>query len=228
MRTNAAHKANGASEETLDGVRLASEKQKAEVEKLEAELKGLRGEFAIQRGLSHLAFSPDGQLISGMADGKVRIWDAGSGLEVVSPTKVVWDLVRAADKPAVQGPMAERIAKWLDQEIDCKLSPDNALRLEDVFELVFKKSGHEIPVRMMHQTEDHQYRNNLRGTIQIGALLQAILDGSNEELPGQNLAFVIRDYGLLVTSKDRVPDGAVQVLDFWKAKGEKKAEPPKK
>jgi hypothetical protein len=36
---------------------------------------------------------------------------------------------------------------------------------------------------------------------------------------------VVRDYGLLVTSKDRVPEGAVRAVDFWKGKETKKADP---
>ena len=35
-------------------------------------------------------------------------------------------------------------------------------------------------------------------------------------------------YGLLVTTKDRVPDGAVRVVDFWKAKPTEEPQPVKK
>ena len=210
--------------DSLDAARLALEKQKGEVEKLEAELKALRGEFAIHRGLAHLAFSPDGQLLADVHEGKVRLWDTVNGR--VLPEiggKAVWDFARGEPKSNVQSSMAERVRKWLDTEVESKLSPENELRLEDVFDFLRRQAKDSAPpVRLMNNTEDQQYRDNLRGPIRIGALLQALEDGS------ETLTFIVRDYGLLVTTKDRVPEGAVRALDLWKANEAKTPEPMKK
>jgi hypothetical protein len=91
-----------------------------------------------------------------------------------------------------------------------------------VFRLVHQHKE-AIPIRMMNKTDDAVYQDNLQGQIQIGALIQAIEDGDEK-----NLAIVVRDYGLLVTTKDRVPEGAVRALDLWKANDGKKPEPTKK
>ena len=50
----------------------------------------------------------------------------------------------------------------------------------------------------------------------MGAVLQAIQD----TVP--DLRFVVRDYGVLVTSEDQLPPRAILVEDFWKADGGKK------
>jgi hypothetical protein len=60
---------------------------------------------------------------------------------------------------------------------------------------------------------------SLKTEVPLGAALQALED----LIPG--LRFTVRDYGVLVTVGNRIPDGGVRVHDFWKHKpAEKKAE----
>jgi len=208
---------------------LAFEKQRAEVEKLEAELKAFRGEFGAHQGLiKSVAFSPDGRRIGEAHDGMVRVWDAVSGKETTLFEMAFGAAGRPEAKPAVQPEMADRVRNWMDQEVELKVNDENRMRMEDLFEILGKLTKDLVPVRMTKKGADCQYTNVTRGgKVQVGALIQSIEDNAIEGEPNSDVAIVVRDYGLLVTTKDRVPEGAVRALDFWKAKGEKKAEPTK-
>ena len=45
----------------------------------------------------------------------------------------------------------------------------------------------------------------------VGAVLQSFEDQAPE------IRIVVREYGLLVTTADRIPEGATRAVDFWKA-----------
>ncbi|HVK10106.1 MAG TPA: hypothetical protein VM597_15160 [Gemmataceae bacterium] len=217
-RQEAATKGGRGPAEGLDAARLALEKQKAEVEKLETELKAVRGEFAIQRGVRSVAFSPDGRLLADVNEGMVRIWDAASGKLIRSQGEMVWD--RVAEKPAVQASMAERVRKMLETQVEWK-KDDNVMPLADVLEKIGKVADDKtVPIRIIVAERQYVNVNNFGGSLQLGALFQAIEDSEPD------LRIVVRDYGLLVTEESRVPDGAIRAVDFWKAKGT--AEPGKK
>ena len=53
---------------------------------------------------------------------------------------------------------------------------------------------------------------SLSGKLSVGAWLQAIEDSD------PNVTIVVREYGLLVAPKDRVPAGAIGVSELWKMK----------
>jgi hypothetical protein len=215
----------------VDAARLEFEKQKAVVERAEAELKALRGEFAIRAGsgVSVLTFSPDGQLLADLTAGRVRLWDAASGKALPEiDGKPVWDFTGTGPKSNVQPSMAERVLKWMDQEVELKADEENLMRLEDLMDHLGKKTKEMVPVRMSKAAADFAYKNAFRGgKVQVGALIQSVHDSAIEDGDGLDVAIVVRDYGLLITTKDRVPEGAVRAIDLWKSKNEKKPEPAK-
>jgi hypothetical protein len=188
---------------TLEGVLAAQamvEKHRGEVEKLEAELKSLRGEFAIK--VTSAAIAGD-ILYSAMADGSIRVWDV-NGKAWHYPLTDVKGAV-SSPAPAVKAPMLDRVKKLLDKEVEFQADqavPEALHRLLEVAET-------DIPLRLLlPKTEFGTV--SLRAKMPLGAWFQAIEDSD----PG--VWIVVRDYGLLLTTSDRAPDGALRVQDLWK------------
>ena len=201
-------KAGSVRGDTLLAARAVVEKHRGEIEKLEVELKALRGEFALRHHASVLsvAFSPDGQRISGMApDGTVRLWDTITGEVVLDPASAAQ--LKAA--PAAPGSMAERVRQLLDKEMELQLGGATiAGAVQDLMALASKPA---IPVRDTLPNKQ-AVDANLAGKLPVGAWLQAIEDSA------PNVCIVVREYGLLVTPRDRVPAGAIGVSELWKMK----------
>jgi Outer membrane efflux protein len=190
------------------------EKHRGEVEKLETELKSLRGEFAV-KGVTSAAFSPAGDSlwVSGF-DGSIRIWDAATGAAWLRDSAAgatdPWlpvQLTGAKSTPAtVQTTMRERVKKVLDQEVEmnARESPIN-----DALRAVLQASGSNIPVRdTLPKTQGFE-PVTLQGKLPVGAWVQAIEDSD------PTIQVVVRDYGLLLTTRGGVPEGALRVQDLW-------------
>jgi Outer membrane efflux protein len=187
----------------LEGVLTAQamvEKHRGEVEKLETELKSLRGEFAIK--VTSAAIAGD-ILYAAMADGSVRLWDMKGNVFPYPVTDLKGTVSSPA--PAVKTPMLDRVKKLLDKEVEFQADqavPEALQRLLEVAET-------DIPLRqLLPKTEFGTV--SLRAKMPVGAWFQAIEDSE----PG--LWIVVRDYGLLLTTSNRVPDGALRVQDLWK------------
>lgn len=191
-------------------------KHRGEVEKLETELKSLRGEFAIKSvGVQWVDdLYPDVIYFNGKnATGTVRLYDPldttifFGGLKSEAWINPAAGPAKAA---AVQAPMAERIRKWLDQEFKGAYI---GAPIAEALESLRTQSSSEVPVRMaLHGQRKDDAKIEMEGTMPIGAWLQVIEDTDPE------IRILVRDYGLLVTTKDRIPEGAARAVDFWKAK----------
>lgn len=189
------------------------EKARGEVELLETELKSLRGEFAI-KAMPHVAFDAEGRyLYTQTLNEALRVWDTQTGKLLENRNLLNDAAVKAA---AVQTPMAERVRKILDREITFMA---NNLSLSEVFKELFVAAETDIPHRDLLGQTDTKF--TLNGKMPLGAWFQALEDSDSE------VAIVVRDYGLLMTSKDRVPKGAVGVSELWKAKETKSKDEPK-
>jgi len=205
-------KIQGISQNQLIAAQAPLEKQRGEIEKLEAELKSLRGEFAITI-LTHAAFDSTGQyLYTQSINEALRIWDVQTG-------KLLQDRYDTGKAAAVQTPMAERVRKLLDQEVQW-MAPE--VTVDVALDKVLKAAKSDIPYRiLLGQDFANLERVNMEGKLSVGAWLQAIEDTDPK------IRIVVREYGFLLTLKDRVPMGAIGVSELWKAKEAKPKEGPK-
>jgi hypothetical protein len=183
--------------ESLLAAQTMVEKHRGEVEKLETELKSLRGEFAVK--LSSAAFSPDGgQMWAAMSDGSIRVWDVATGQASKAPA--------APGADSIKAPMLDRIKKLLNQEVEFQF--DNVGVVEALQGLLLQTKS-DIPLRVL-LPEQSGGLVTLKGKLTVGAWIEAIEDSDPE------IRLVVRDYGLLLTTKAGVPDGALRVQDLWK------------
>jgi Outer membrane efflux protein/WD domain, G-beta repeat len=196
-----------ASQESLLTAQAMAEKHRGEVEKLQTELKSLRGEFAHYSVPLSIAFSPDGRYLA-TGDNVIRLWDVTTGIALDRNTSQESLRALLSEKaPApVQNSMSERVKKFLDQEVDMTL---HGLDVQTATAELFKQAKADIVVRVVLAAPPAAMID-LKGKLTVGAWLQAIEDTD------PNLRIVVRDYGLLVSTRDRVPDGALRVQDLWK------------
>jgi len=120
---------------------------------------------------------------------------------------------------SVQPTMADRVRKLLDQVVDEQL---DGISPADAMKEIMRFAESDIPLRQMLGKATSESEFKLSGKLSVGAWIQAIEDSD------PNLRVVIRDYGLLLTTKDKIPDGAVRVADFWKMKDAKPKDEPNK
>jgi hypothetical protein len=133
-------------------------------------------------------------------------------VEVAIPYHV--DRVTLADTPVtlgltltkpVQGPLADKIRQALDKPISVSYKD---APLDEVLKDFRQFTGVHIQV-----TKGSTAGANLTmqmANLPFGAALQWLEDA----LPGHRI--VVREYGLLLTTEDRVPPGALLLHDFWK------------
>ena len=113
------------------------------------------------------------------------------------------------------GPISDRIRGALDKVV--KLGAKDAkVTLEQALEIFKKEAGLDVPVRVDAKITPIVSQGE---ELPVGAWLQLFADGT------PNSRFLVREYGLLVTSTSLNPPDAISVFDFWKQKPEKKVEP---
>ena len=108
------------------------------------------------------------------------------------------------------------VRKLLDQEVDYSAVNQSA---SDTFGSLLDAARTDIPYRDLVSQTGNEGVVTLKGKMAIGAWFQAIEDSH------PNLCIVVRDYGLLMTRKERVPKGAISASELWKLKEAKKDEP---
>src|SRR5262249_24243040 len=110
--------------------------------------------------------------------------------------------------------LADKIRKALDKPIDANYKDKP---FTDVLK-EFEKHLQGIPFRRGTQDPAGNMDLNL-GQVPLGTAIQAYTD----LMP--HIRFVVRDYGILMATKNNLPPGAVELYNFWKSdagKAEKK------
>ena len=100
----------------------------------------------------------------------------------------------------------ERIKKLLDQEVEFEIGGESIHR---TMQFLLEAAKSDIPLRNLPSDQD-VHVHPLKGKLTVGAWIQAIEDSDPK------VRVVIRDYGILLTTSDRVPEGALRVQDLWK------------
>ncbi|MCI0380530.1 MAG: hypothetical protein L0215_23330 [Gemmataceae bacterium] len=115
--------------------------------------------------------------------------------------------------PATQ---AEKLRKALDTPVEVRIS--NASLNDALTYLQDKMQGINLHIGSNNLVEA-QVQFQLQKPVPVGAVFQWLEDQLD-------CRFVIRDYGIVATERERIPPGAVLVHDFWKNKVKTEA-PPK-
>jgi hypothetical protein len=168
-------------------------------------------EFWLDLGnLNSLYFTQDGRFLNAplLYDSAFRVWNPIVHTSPATPTSV-----------------SERIRLALDKQLKLDGSNDG-LPLSDVLEFIREKSGIDVPVRNLVGNKNITV-SLMAGELPIGAWLQAVEDSSPE------IAIAVREYGILVTLRERLPRDAELMRDFWRrarteATRPKEAPAPKK
>jgi hypothetical protein len=115
------------------------------------------------------------------------------------------------------GPIPTRLRVSLDKPIKLGANGEK-VTFEKALEVFKTQAGLDVPVRVDAKVGAIA---SLGEELPVGAWLQLFADGTPD------LRIVVREYGLLVTSKMIAPPDAISVFDFWKQKP-KVDEAPKK
>jgi hypothetical protein len=188
--------------------------QKAELARLEADLKAMLGSYARIKSGADLSNVTSGQGLTGSVVLNERNFTITS---VDFDPQTMKMLSGSLSLPAVQAPMAERIKNALEKPI--QLGEMGDVSVTKVVDLLTKSVGGGITFRVLPGKVDASRLWFAAAEMSLGAWLQMIEDS----IPG--LHFVVRDYGILATMT--VPEGAMTVQQFWKQQAKPKSPAPK-
>jgi hypothetical protein len=191
-----------------DEAQASLEQAKIKLAEVEGELPYLLGKQPQSKGPVPLAID----------FGFPQLQRAEAGLKAVDYNLTYQRTLQAWTKTKLaEGPMADKIRQALDKPISAsyKEAPFDAV-LGDL-----KKSNPGIHFQISMASGSLAPPVSIQfESLPLGAVLQWLED----MLPGHRV--VVREYGLLITSQERIPPGALLLDDFWKrGKPEEKAKP---
>lgn len=184
----------GVSKEAVDEAALALALAKAEVAKLEADLPLLFGRLSDRDDVPALImgwkWAPVG------AEGPAR---------PAAPTR-----------PAVSGPMAEKIRKALDTPV--QLEVKLGTNLIDILDQLTKRYDFGVPFRCLTGDDVGVLKPMpLFPKVPLAAFLEALEDSFTD------VRFVVREYGIAAGRAKDLPPDALRAVDFWRAGAPKEA-----
>jgi hypothetical protein len=109
---------------------------------------------------------------------------------------------------AAAGSVANKIRIALDKPI--KIEWKQPMPLADVMEFLRTKAETDVPFRLLLDSGAKERIDLMTGELPLGAWLQAVEDSIPQ------LIIVVRDYGLVVTTRGRLPPEAEPLRDFWR------------
>ncbi len=189
---------------------LASEaemrKAQADLTVAEAELPYLLGERP-GGAVAGITFSPDGRLLHTVeADGSVRIWDITSGKAVVQQPGA--PLQGPAPSAPMPGSANEKLREALDTQFKVNLQD---IDLKDALKFVQDRIENLNIHVSARKASEKRVSIDLVAEIPVGAFFQFLEDETG-------CVFIIRDYGIVVVDRDRLPPGAALLATFWRQK----------
>lgn len=120
----------------------------------------------------------------------------------------------------VGGSVAERVRVALDVPVKIGKT-EGDLALAEVLKLLQPAKGEPVPYLVQPGAKSVKAFALMEAELPLGAWLLAVEDSSPD------VRFVVREYGVLVTTKDRIPEGAVPLRAFWHGRPETKPLPPR-
>lgn len=219
---------------TLRKSQLELERSKAEVQRLEADLNALLGRVpGKQSVVQQLNTTQFWNVTPYMDDWRHSLlqpntaWSATLNPTLLSDGTVRWAVMNQpyawhAELFARTAPtsVSERIRIALDKPIKLD-APKEALPLTVTLEMLRKKAGVDVPIRVLAANKSLTIEL-MAGELPLGAWLQAVEDSAPE------IAMAVREYGILVTLKERLPRDAEPIRDFWRRSRAEQAKPKEK
>jgi hypothetical protein len=195
-RVKRLHQVRGASREELDQAEQQFGQAKAKLADTEAEMAFLRGKSAAKSSTS--------KQYREAYDNYLR---ALVGTTYFAPAVGYYRQYGPYPVPhAVKGPVADKWRKALNRRISLKFTDTTA---EEMIRSL-RKDNPDVPIRVIGKFGSLDMETVDLKDVPFGAALQFIED----VLPSHRI--VVREYGLLIAPKDRVPPGAVLLHEFWK------------
>jgi hypothetical protein len=200
-------KAAAISQEELDLERSKLESAKSALAKAEMELKLLTGRMQKEVGAN-----------SGFRDATLSNDQAGEAA-------LRWFAQRMKEKQAAMGPIPDRIRAALDKPVKLGAKGEQ-VTFAKALEVFKKDAGLDVPVRnsypglnpIMSEGEE----------LPVGAWFQMFADfNKGTQMFSTEARFLVREYGLLVTTKESAPSDAITVSEFWKLPVKKDGSPSK-
>jgi len=180
--------------------------EKAKLAALQAELPYLLGKQSLPKGTkSQEARARDLLFYATTLERAQRAWDE----KQILADWLVRERVPLRRK-APHGTIAAKLKKALDTPVTLKVENSPLAEVLDFLKLKLKGVSFRLVENRKGELEKKSLTLDLK-EVPLGAVIQAIQDS----IP--NLRFAVRDYGVLVTSVNRLPPHAVLVEDFWKS-----------
>jgi hypothetical protein len=201
------------SKEEYRAVESALQKAKADLARVEAELPYLLGTRSLTFSL---AFSPDGKMLA-MGTSVSMAFKPTTNIDTATDPVRLWDLASGKEVTSLPAAAADKIRQALDTRIQVdfdQVQPTEILEyLRDKvkgFNLVVGLYGEQRPKGSTKGAGELRPATlKLQEPVPVGAIFQFLEDQ-------YGWRFVVREYGIVVTERDRVPPGAANLHDLWK------------
>jgi hypothetical protein len=203
------------SKEEYRAVESALQKAKADLARIEAELPYLLGTRSLTFSL---AFSPDGKMLAmGTSVSDMAFSPTTNSATGATDTVRLWDLASGKEVTSLPAAAADKIRQALDTRIQVDFDQVQPTEILDYlrdkvkgFNLVVGLYGEQRPKGSTKGAGELRPATlKLQEPVPVGAIFQFLEDQ-------YGWRFVVREYGIVVTERDRVPPGAANLHDLWK------------